>query len=77
MSASNYPLGSENDPSAPWNKVEPKMRECTECDGEGYFFYSYCCGAAIEDGECTDCGDLCISVKEKCGFCNGEGEVSV
>lgn len=43
--SSNYPMGAENDPSAPWNQVDPLMKDCETCDGTGEL-----------DGEpCPDC----------------------
>lgn len=36
---SNYPLGAEFDPNAPWNQKEPRMIKCTECGGTGYEGY--------------------------------------
>lgn len=49
--------------------------ECPTCGGECHTWYSNCCGATIHDSNCTDCGELCIPVKEICDDCKGEGVV--
>lgn len=46
---------------------------CKNCDGEGYFNSSECCGAEIKNGLCTEC--LEHSDMEECEVCGGSGEV--
>ena len=50
------------------------IKECPECDGEGYFEdISDCCGADRDEdtGLCHDCHDHCGP--SECPECNGTG----
>lgn len=55
---SNYPDGSDNE-DAPWNRQEPKMIECPECEGTGMFVKLYPSGRS----------------EVKCDNCFGTGEI--
>ena len=69
----NYPPGAANDPRAPYNK--PTYIECPDCEGEGYFGESACCGALIDEDIliCSKC--LEHSEKYECDNCNGTGTI--
>ena len=57
---------------------EPDLgcRECPECDGEGEFNDSDCCGAPIKHSDiCSLCGEHCS--KTTCTVCDGTGEIPV
>lgn len=71
---SNYPLGAEFDPNAPWNKKEPCMIECTECGGTGYEVYYDEGGIVITEEEYNA---LPKNKRERdvCTCCNGEGRI--
>ncbi len=58
---SNYPMGSENDPNAPWNKKEPNMTEweqgpiekepCDRCDVFSFLNEDNICESCFEPQE--------------------------
>lgn len=51
------------------------QRECPECSGSGFEYYSDCCGSEISDGKCTDCNNKCEIVSGVCRHCEGEGMI--
>jgi len=66
-------------------KIEPDWIWCPECNGEGTFNVSDCCGAEPKSngdcdtsdiGICSECGEYC-SYGLDCEFCKGEGKVEV
>lgn len=82
--------GYDNDPRAPWNEVEPRMRTCTACNGMGYYYYAL----DINTGCTIETTQMAYSILpdneveamsggyrhckfdiEKCEVCDGEGEV--
>lgn len=65
---SNYPDGSENDPSAPWNQkyYSSDEKECEDCKGKGYIFNI---NPPIET--------LPKNYREKCDICNGHGYIEI
>jgi len=58
---SNLPTGSDNDLNAPWNEQDYGDKECPDCLGDGYLYYS-----PIEDGD---------YYKEECDNCDGTGTI--
>ncbi len=71
---SNYPLGANEDPRAPWHETEVKMKVCEACNGVGCFNESDCCGAPIKFSDvCSDCGEHCG--RAICDECDGTGKV--
>lgn len=51
-------------------------RTCPDCNGEGSFDESDCCGAPIKWSDiCTDCKEHCSPAV--CSTCNGEGEIPI
>lgn len=61
---SNYPDGSENDPSAPWNQKDPKMTEweqyddnkqpCDHCEKLEFLNSTMLCEECFEPKEIED-----------------------
>lgn len=90
--SSNYPMGAEHDPRAPWNQVDPEMEECPECHGHGKIWYAYDF-RNDEDVECTKTTWQLLPDDEDeatakgghfikgdvltCSNCDGTGEVEV
>lgn len=70
----NYPPGADG-PNAPWNRYEKEitMKPCPDCDGNGYFEDSECCGAHLSHGICMECKEH--SEPAKCEVCDGSGQV--
>jgi len=66
----NYPLGANEDSSAPWHESDAKFKECPECKGD-QDFGSECCEAPIEHTICTKCKEHASLIY--CPVCNGEG----
>ena len=55
--------------------VNDDLRDCPDCDGEGEFELSECCGATIShSGLCFECHDHTEGAE--CETCEGTGEVS-
>ena len=57
--------------------IEVEEKECTFCDGLGYFNESDCCGGALlgmsdDDYICGDCHDHCE--RAFCEECKGTGK---
>lgn len=87
---SNYPMGAEYDPRAPWLEVEAPTKPCPECNGTGYKFYAYNF-VTDDDKECTEDEWYSLpedesqarakhihyvrGVREECDACDGTGEV--
>lgn len=69
MTASNYPPGTENDPNAPWNYVEPKLVGCPVCGGTGDL-------DIINEEELME-GEEEIPIYEKCYKCEGTGLIEI
>lgn len=64
--------------------MENNYKICPNCNGDGVYVSSDCCGAepssngdgSLSDyGLCPECGEHCEYVSEKCETCNGEGEI--
>ena len=55
----------------------PITQICSSCDGWGKQFYSNCCGQKIVNKKCSDCGDDCRELWDRCEQCNGDGEVEL
>ena len=62
MSFDNYPPGAANDPNAPYNKKDPVLIDCDECDGDGFI-----------DPEDYDE----IMEENTCPECHGAGQIEV
>lgn len=62
-------------PNVSMKHVDPDDDTCPECDGEGSFDESACCGAALlgEDLICGKCFEHCE--KAECVACDGKGKV--
>lgn len=63
--------------SSDGNHVEPKYKECPDCDGRGHFHISECCGADIDDDTkiCHNCKEH--SDFDRCETCDGDGQVEM
>jgi len=69
---SNLPAGAEEDPNAPFND---DSIDCPDCNGEGIFNESECCGAEIKWTDiCSECLEHCD--ESECETCDGTGDVS-
>ena len=74
---SNYPPGAENDPHAPYNHEEPKMRECDFCNGKKVLYISCCTQEPVDEdiAMCPECHEHLG--EEDCPECDGTGEVEM
>ena len=64
--------GTENDPRS---GVHDNFVDCPDCNGEGTFNESECCGASIKWTDiCEDCLEHCD--ESECETCGGAGEVT-
>lgn len=70
-----YPLGADADPEAPWNEKDHKERtkDCPDCDGNGHFDDSECCGDKLFLGICMGCKEH--AEPSICEYCKGNGEI--
>lgn len=55
---SNYPDGAANDPRAPYNQKDPVMKQCSNCEGDGFVLEKPSDSPEYEKVECDDCEGL-------------------
>lgn len=53
--------------------VQPK--DCPDCQGQGLYSFSRCCGADVQHGICQDCCNPSSEIVEDCEVCKGEGVI--
>lgn len=84
----NYPIGTYNDPRAPWNETGNALAECTECGGKGYHWHltdtwdntEMECGedewndCPATESEAAELGESVVRGRvDQCPFCCGTG----